>query len=457
MFTTSYDNSSVDSILKHAKQLEGHSLSEYLKSVGQLALYKSAKHGRGKLGNEVEEYFFGYKPNSNPEPDFPKVGLELKVTPLKLNNNRLSSKERLVLSQINYMDIVREEWGNNSLLKKLRFILLMFYIHEKDVPSIDLLFELVSTWSPSPEDFKIIEQDWNKIVDKIKAGKANEISEGDTLYLGACTKAADSFVRTKQPFGDPAKPRAFSLKQSYARSIWDELNGKRYKKLAVGTDFQKTVLDKFGGIAGLSINKVAHRFGINTIVLRASKNFISRFMQEVQKSLFGKQLSEFDEFKKSGIQVKCILLKPDGVPKEDMSFPYIQYKDIVSQEWDQSDIKEMFENEKHIWLVFKATKKYKKQKDLALDEIIFEKAMFWNMPATDLEDNMHVVWQDTVDKIKRGDYDHFMKVSENPVAHIRPKAKNAEDTIETPQGTSKKKKCFWLNRKYVSEQIKKNA
>lgn len=457
MFTTKYDDSNVGSILRHAKQLEGHSLSEYLESVGQLGSYKSTvKRGRGQLGNEVEEYFFGYKPNGNPEPDFIKVGLELKVTPLRLDNkNHLLPKERLVLSKINYMNVVREDWSNNSLLKKLRFLLLMFYIHEKDAPSIDLLFELVSTWSPSDADLKIIEQDWNTIVNKVRLGKAHEISEGDTLYLGACTKAADSFVRTPQPFGNPAKPRAFSLKQSYSRAIWDELNGKRSVRLSTDVDFQKKVIDKFNSIVGLSIDKAANNLSIDANMLRISKNFLNRFMKEIQVSFFGKQLSEFDEFKKSGIQVKCILLKLDGVPKEDMSFPYIQYKDIVSQEWDKSDIKEMFENEKHLWLVFKATKKYKNQKDLALDEIIFEKAMFWNMPANDLENDMYLVWQDTVDKIKRGDYNHFMKVSENTVGHIRPKATNAKDVMETPQGTFEKKKCFWLNRKYVAEQITK--
>lgn len=54
------------------------------------------------------------------------------------------------------------------------------------------------------------------IVNKIKAGKAHELSEGDTLYLGAAPKASTSADRRKQPFNEElAKPRAFAFKNSY--------------------------------------------------------------------------------------------------------------------------------------------------------------------------------------------------------------------------------------------------
>lgn len=40
------------------------------------------------------------------------------------------------------------------------------------------------------EDLKQIEEDWNLIIKKIRDGKAHEISEADTMYLGACTKGS---------------------------------------------------------------------------------------------------------------------------------------------------------------------------------------------------------------------------------------------------------------------------
>ena len=71
-------------------------------------------------------------------------------------------------------------------------------------------------FAPTEQDIKIIKHDFETIVEKIKAGKAHELSEGDTLYLGAAPKAATSKDRRKQPFSDElAKPRAFAFKNSY--------------------------------------------------------------------------------------------------------------------------------------------------------------------------------------------------------------------------------------------------
>ncbi len=60
----------------------------------------------------------------------------------------------------------------------------------------------------------IFKNDFEIIKSKVKEGLAHEISEGDTSYLGACTKAQTSNIRTSQPFSHIlAKPRAYSLKK----------------------------------------------------------------------------------------------------------------------------------------------------------------------------------------------------------------------------------------------------
>ena len=63
------------------------------------------------------------------------------------------------------------------------------------------------------ELFKIEKNKRNLIINKIRAGKAHEISEGDTNYLGACTKGANADSVREQPFNSiVAKQRAFCLK-----------------------------------------------------------------------------------------------------------------------------------------------------------------------------------------------------------------------------------------------------
>ena len=58
---------------------------------------------------------------------------------------------------------------------------------------------------------------------KVRAGQAHLLTEGDTLYLAACTKGATAASVRQQPFSDiPAKQRAYSLKSSYMTRILNQ-------------------------------------------------------------------------------------------------------------------------------------------------------------------------------------------------------------------------------------------
>lgn len=85
-----YNPKNANSILKHGEKLLGHSLRE-------LHPEAIAPHGKGGLGEAVEEFHYGYKPNSVAEPDFKEAGLELKCTPLKelKKDKSMAAKERL--------------------------------------------------------------------------------------------------------------------------------------------------------------------------------------------------------------------------------------------------------------------------------------------------------------------------------------------------------------------------
>ncbi len=73
-----YDDSNINSILNYALLLLNKSLSDVLEN----DLETSFK-GKGQFGQKVEKLYFKYEPNSKSEPDFVKVGMELKTTPLK--------------------------------------------------------------------------------------------------------------------------------------------------------------------------------------------------------------------------------------------------------------------------------------------------------------------------------------------------------------------------------------
>lgn len=472
-----YKENDRDSIENYARELLGKNLNLILGDDFKHRFNK--KKSKGRLGQVVEEEFFGYKVNSKKEADFKDAGIELKVAPLKQIKSKkdsdllreiegISAKERIVLSIIDFMEIYKEEWDSNTLMKKCGQLLLMFYLNDKDKPIEEQVFRLINIWSPSEQDLVVIKKDWETIVNKVKEGKAHEISEGDTMYLGACTKGSTAErSKRKQPLSDILAPqRAFSLKRSYVDYIIEELlQRERYslnenKRISISDEdekesFDQIVIDKFKSLESKSLKVLVDIYNIKRE--RKAKNYIRLVIDDISKIIFGEKLDNMLEFKKANIEIKTILLKANGMPKESMSFEQINFCNLVGEEWDESKIKNKFENKKHLWIIFQSKIKFNKQSELSLDDIILKKVMFWNMPISDLENSMKRVWSDTVNKINSNNYNNFIKISDNEIAHVRPKGKDSSDVMVTPQGTFERKKCFWLNAKYIKEQIEKEG
>ena len=151
-----YDKTSSDSIIQYTKLLKGKTLKE---SCG-LEIEKHGYKGKGNFGQILEKFYFGYEPNSNAEPDFKEVGMELKSSPLKtLKNGEFRSKERLVLNIINYLEVHKEDFETSSFWKKNAHLLLVFYLHDRDLDLLDYIIKLVDGWQYPNEDLKIIKRD----------------------------------------------------------------------------------------------------------------------------------------------------------------------------------------------------------------------------------------------------------------------------------------------------------
>lgn len=456
------DISSSDSIIRHAKKLKGQTLRQACGSEIEKHGYK----GKGNFGQILEKYFFGYEPNSDAEPDFKEAGIELKSSPLKiLKNGEYRSKERLVLNIINYLEVHTEEFETSSFWKKNAHLLLVFYLHDRDLDLLDYLIKLVDDWQYPNEDLKIIKQDWEFINQKIKDGKAHELSEGDTFYLGACTKGSTALKSLRhQPFNKvKAKQRAYSLKQGYVNHIIANIAQKEtavYGKIIE----QPEILEKVNSIEELVIlkflpfyNKSAEQIE-KELALKLNQRAKSYFAN-LTNAILGIELGQkIEEFEKADIQVKTIRLKENDLPKEDISFPTFKYDELIETDWEDSDFKNILESK--FFFVFYQFKG---------ESLILKKVKFWNMKPSDILEAKKV-WKKMVKTISQGEIvkeitnkgirkTFFPKKSENKVSHVRPHAKNSEDTYELPVSdkltglTKYTKHCFWLNASYVKDEI----
>ena len=124
---------------------------------------------------------------------------------------------------ISYDSPIDDDFYRSHAWEKCKLILLIYYLRNKNLASkMFYRIDYVKLFTPPKTDLAIILNDYKVISDKIKAGIAHELSESDTMYLGACTKGANAEKSTvPQYYGkhEPARKRAFCFKTSYMTYI----------------------------------------------------------------------------------------------------------------------------------------------------------------------------------------------------------------------------------------------
>lgn len=388
--------------------------------------------------------------------------VELKVTPIKqLKSGLFSAKERLVLNIINYVEEVHKDFYTSSFWKKNETLLIMFYLWEKDLTREDYKIVKSILHNFSPEDLEIIKQDWEYINQQIKDGKAHELSEGDTLYLGAAPKGSSKSSLRPQPCSDiPAMQRAYSLKTTYMTSLVRKvIHNEDLHSITNASHLRKASLEDiihsfFTPYIGMSIDDIAKEKGIR--LNSSSKSFVSEFVRHLM-GMGDIKLDKIEEFQKANIQLKTIRLEPNGLPQEHMSFPNVDFIQWINTDWENSVIKEYFETTKFLFAIFeyKETKKENPQRKL-----YFKKIVFWNMPNTMIQNELKDFWLTTKDHIqnnlvvekvplKNGRFrykNNLPTANETKYFHIRPKAANNRDLMKLPDGTQMPKQGFWFNK-----------
>jgi len=442
-----------------SKSAIGKSVNDILDE--EVITIEDKEANKGGLGQLIEKYLFGMDNNSDSEPDFMPAGIELKVTPYKrIKGGKLSAKERLVLNIIDYMNEYKNEFRSSHFWYKNNKIQLLWYLWEANKDKKDLiitneeLFELEKN-----EDLKQIEEDWKFITQKIKDGKAHEISEADTMYLGACSKGANASSTRKQPFNDIlAMQRAFCFKNSYMtelvrKYIGNYSNVEKVLKNTTNTfnEFVNNIIKKY---KDKTQQELMDEFSIESNAKNINSMLISR-MFNVKSNL-----AETEEFKKAKIIPKTIRIEENGRVKESISFPFFKYEDIINQDWENSDLREELETTKYMFFVFK-----KKGSDY-----IFKGIKLWNMPEIDIETCVMEMWKNTYNTIKSGNIiksikngvrkTNFVGMSENNVCHVRPHGRDSKDVCKLPvadklTGVNEyTKHCFWINNTYIKEIFK---
>ena len=429
---------------------------------------------KGSIGHVVEESLYGYKINSDAEPDFPEAGVELKVSGVIKDKNGYKAKERLVLNIINYMKEAYTTFETSSFWHKNQVLMMLFYEYVRGHKPGDFVFLKAILFRYPEEDLAIIKDDWKKIVEKIRAGKAHELSEGDTLYLGACTKGAtaESSLR-EQPFSDiPAKQRAYCLKNKYMTHlvrtyVFGEAQNEHIIKSVselAGKSFESYVTAKLQEYKGKSVEELKQIFNVKS----DAKNLGALLAYKI----LGIKGNKAAELENAGVAVKTIRIQYNGKIKECMSFPPFKFREVAEETWEDAEFANTLRDTRFLFIV------YRFDKDGVLR---FMGGQFWNMPYNDIEDHVKKVWERTKDILNSGRLtvvirnnrmmNNLPAQKDDSVSHVRPHGATRLGTTNLlPEGTKVNiestdgsfvwpyedrfpTQCFWLNNTYILSQL----
>lgn len=451
-FLLPYDKYSALSIFEYSKGLIGKRLRDFICDG------YAPNNGKGSLGQMVENLYFQLETNNNPQADFSSANMELKCTPLKLaKNNEYLIKERLVCNMINYCDVVNEDFEHSHFYLKCQLMLLIFYLYEKGVDNLDLEFIFSVLWKLPEKDLLIIRQDYKTIIEKIRRGEAHLLSEGDTMYLGACRKGQKGDSLMTQPFSKHGAPRrAFSLKMAYMRTILKYVLESK-ERAVINFDFSKEqlvteseltrhsfdeiLLKRFSAFVGKDYRDIAIQNGVN--ISNNPKNKFAMIANAIASADKYSNINRSEEFTKAGLTMKTIRIQHNGSIKEAMSFENIDYIEVAEcEDWLESRLYELFSS-RFMFVVFKEQNKGKE--DYALDDVFF-----WTMSQRDLN-YAESYWNHIKENILNNHFseEYWWKGKDKKKFHVRPKAQKSKDLVPTPNGGYAKKFCYWFNNDYV--------
>lgn len=382
---------------------------------------------------------------------------------------------------IDYFEIIHTSFEESHLISKCKLMLLLFYLHVKgeDIYDYEFLFRVL--WQLPEKDLLLIKKDYETIAEKVRRGEAHLLSEGDTLYLGACRKGQKGDNPQPQPNSDfKAHRRAFSLKPAYMHYILSHVvdSGKNHftnyaaprkaeYELVSSSElsdksFEKIIIDRFKPFFGKNYVEICVMLGLDAY---QSKSKYADISSLIASNCESKRLSRSDEFLKSGIIMKTVRLRKNGMPKESISFKNIDYHEIYdNDDWLESEVYEIFTN-RFMFVIFRPVEgktisifNQRRKQTITEQMYILDRVFFWTMPQDDLQ-TAKLYWA----SIRQAVCDNHISpqylwsISDHRKFHVRPKSQLKQVKAQNPHGGECDKFCYWINADYVKEIIDNNT
>ncbi|WP_404828149.1 DNA mismatch repair endonuclease MutH [Fluctibacter corallii] len=209
---------SINELVKRAEVLAGLSLGE-LANLADIHIPKDFKRDKGWTGQLLEHYL-GAEAGSNPEQDFPELGVELKTIPIDANGMPL---ETTYVCYCPLQNIAGIKWATSNVRNKLACVLWIPIEGSRDIPVSARRVASPFLWSPSHEQLHALQSDWEELMEMISLGEIENVTARHGEVLQIRPKAADGSVLT-DAIGSKGtliktRPRGFYLRKQFTGAL----------------------------------------------------------------------------------------------------------------------------------------------------------------------------------------------------------------------------------------------
>ena len=208
-------------LIRRCRALAGRSLGQVAAGLN-LAVPASRSRAKGWAGQLIERYL-GADAASQPEPDFVSLGIELKTIPV---NRQGRAKETTFVCMAPLRVSSGLRWADSTVRHKLKRVLWVPVEADPDILPANSRTGNAFLWSPSPEQARVLERDWQELVEMLCFGEIDKVSAKHGEYLQLRPKAANaaSLARTTLPDGATGLtlPRGFYLRPGFTNRLLEE-------------------------------------------------------------------------------------------------------------------------------------------------------------------------------------------------------------------------------------------
>ncbi|MDA0149738.1 DNA mismatch repair endonuclease MutH [Vibrio sp. LaRot3] len=208
-------------LLDRAREIAGITFKELADEAG-METPPDLRRDKGWVG-QLLEWHLGATAGSKPQQDFEQLGIELKTIPISYTGKPLETTFVCVAPLTGVHGLT---WQTSHVRNKLSRVLWVPVEGEREIPLAERRVGSPLIWSPTEEQEKQLQTDWEELMELIVLGQVEQITARHGEVLQLRPKAANSRVLT-DAYGASGKmiktlPRGFYLRTQFTATILEQ-------------------------------------------------------------------------------------------------------------------------------------------------------------------------------------------------------------------------------------------